>query len=149
MKAADRDDDGPATEDAGANPPPPDDELAGHFRRVGDEFAELFRSISRLLGAESRLFASTLLLVLSLAVLAGLLTAAAVVFVCAAVVLVLVRQGGLDPAVAVLLVVLVLLAVVAGIFRWIRGLSADLRFRHSRRMLAELARVRPPMEDRE
>jgi hypothetical protein len=131
--------------DAGApqTPPASQNDLISALKQIGDEFTGLFGEIARLLGVESRLFISSLLMIAILAVLAGFVLAGAVVFLGAALALLLTVHGGLDPVIAVLLVVVTLIVSAAGIFLWIRRLARNLKFNHSRRMLAELATRKP------
>lgn len=150
MKPDDRQGQEPAAGEAEAmeDPPPPESELVGSLKRLGDELVDLFRAGADLVTAESRLFASSLLLIVVLAVVAGFLVAGAVIFIGATVALLLMQYGGLDAVIAVLLVTVTMLVAIVGIVLWMRGLSRHLRFEHSRQMLAELA-ARKPKEDRQ
>lgn len=118
--------------------PPSERELLARLGALRDEFAEWVTQGARLFGAESRLFASSLLLIVVLGVTAAFVIAGALVFLVGAAVLLLIVHGGVDPVIAVLLATLVLFVVAAGCFLGMRALTRHLRFTESRRMLARL-----------
>lgn len=141
MNQCDREPEGAVHDDppGGEAAPAPGNELIAHLKQIGAEFAELFREGARLIGAESRLFATTLLLIATLLIVLGFVVAGALVLLGVAFVLLLIRYGGLDPVIAVLIVMLALVGLAAGIVGWVRGLTRHLRFSESRRMLARIS----------
>jgi len=141
MNQGDREPEGAAQHDppGGGAAPAPGNELIAHLKQISEEFAELFREGARLVGSESRLFATTLLLIATLAIVLGFVIAGALVLLGVAFILLLIRHAGLDPVIAVLIVVLALVGLAAGIVVWVRGLTRHLRFRESRRMFARIS----------
>ncbi|PKM22815.1 MAG: hypothetical protein CVV10_02400 [Gammaproteobacteria bacterium HGW-Gammaproteobacteria-14] len=113
---------------------PPVDVIAD-LTRIGAAMAVLLNDSFQLLRAESRLWASALLLILMLTMAVGFLLAAAAVLLVAAPAMLLVELGWLGPTLALLVsaAVLLLLALLAVLT--IRRLSADMGFRRSRRAL--------------
>lgn len=132
---------GPASGAAGVAgvPPPPAEDLLGSLKQLGEEFTGLLSEAKSLLGAESRLFVSSLVLIAVLLVTVSFLVIAVVVFVGVTVLLLLTEYGGLDGALAALLVVLGFAAVVAAMLLWVRRLTQNLTFSQSRKMLSDLA----------
>lgn len=145
MDRADHDPVGP--EQPGLPPPaasapdgaPSERELIARLGELRDEFAGWVAEGARLLGAESRLFASSLLLIVILAVTAGFVIAGALLFLVGAIVLSLIVHAGLDPALAALLASIALFGVAVGCFFGVRALKKHLQFNESRRLLARLS----------
>jgi hypothetical protein len=100
--------------------------------RIGHGFADLARDGLDLLRAESRLFASALVLILVLAVMTGFLLAGATLLLVAAPVVLLVELGWVGPTLALVAVVLLLVLVAMLLLLMIRRLGRDLLFRRSR-----------------
>jgi predicted membrane chloride channel (bestrophin family) len=103
-----------------------------------DEFSEWIKQGARLFGAESRLFVSSLLLIVMLAVTAAFVIAGALLVLVGAGVLLLIVHGGMDPVLAMVLASLVLFMIAVACFLCLRGLTKHLRFTESRRMLGRL-----------
>ncbi|MDX5445109.1 MAG: hypothetical protein LPJ87_03525 [Zoogloeaceae bacterium] len=113
-------------------------ELLSRLGELRDEFAEWVKQGARLFGAESRLFVSSLLLIVMLAVTAAFVVAGALLVLVGAGVVSLVVHGGMDPVLSMLLATLVLFAIALVCFFCMRGLTRHLRFAESRRMVARL-----------
>lgn len=103
--------------------------------RIGNGFADLARDGLALLKAESKLFASALVLILVLAVMTGFLLAGATLLLVAAPVVLLVELGWFGPTLALVVVVLLLLVMAVLLLLMIRRLGRDLLFRRSRAAL--------------
>lgn len=103
--------------------------------RIGNGFADLARDGLALLKAESKLFASALVLILVLAVMVGFLLAGATLLLVAAPVVLLVELGWFGPTLALVVVVLLLLVMAVLLLLMIRRLGRDLLFRRSRAAL--------------
>ena len=106
--------------------------------RIGNGFADLARDGLALLKAESKLFASALVLILVLAVMTGFLLAGATLLLVAAPVVLLVELGWFGPTLALVAVVAMLLLMAALLLLMIRRLGHDLLFRRSRAALRGL-----------
>ncbi|HEY9033354.1 MAG TPA: phage holin family protein [Pseudomonadales bacterium] len=106
--------------------------------RIGNGFADLARDGLALLKAESKLFASALVLILVLAVMTGFLLAGATLLLVAAPVVLLVELGWFGPTLALVAVVVMLLLMAALLLLMIRWLGRDLLFRRSRAALRGL-----------
>lgn len=106
--------------------------------RIGNGFADLGRDGLALLRAESKLFASALVLILVLAVMTGFLLAGATLLLVAAPVVLLVELGWLGPTLALVAVVVMLMVTAALLLLLIRRLGRDLLFRRSRAALRSL-----------
>ena len=115
-------------------------EEAAELGRLGEDLLGWFRDSLALLGTEARLFLATLLLVVALAAMVGLLIAGAWVFLGAAVVLLLVREGGLNPALATFLGAAVLTVTAVLVYAWIRRLARERGFARTRAGWAALFR---------
>jgi len=126
----------------------PSVDVMADLSRIGAAMAALLRDSVQLLRAESRLWASALLLILMLTIAMGFLLAAAAVLLVAAPAVLLVELGWLGPTLALVVsaVALLLLAVMAELA--IRRLSADMGFRRSRRALLR-AGQRPARRSRQ
>lgn len=118
----------------------PSVDVMADLSRIGAAMAALLRDSLQLLRAESRLWVSALLLIVMLTIAMGFLLAAAAVLLVAAPAMLLVELGWLGPTLALLVsaLVLVMLALMAGLA--IRRLSADMGFRRSRRALLRAGR---------
>lgn len=129
----------PQAPDAGeAAGPSPERELLARLGGLRDEFAQWFAQAARLFGAETRLFATSLLLIVALAVVAGFVVAGALLALAGAGVGALVVHGGMDPVWALLLACVALLGVAAACVVVLRRLTRHLRFTETRRMFARL-----------
>lgn len=106
--------------------------LLSDLHRIGNGFADLARDGLALLKAESKLFASALVLILVLAVTTGFLLAGATLLLVAAPVVLLVELGWLGPTLALVAVLVMLLVMAAVLLLMIRRLGRDLLFRRSR-----------------
>ena len=112
--------------------------LLSDLHRIGNGFADLARDGLALLKAESKLFASALVLILVLAVMTGFLLAGATLLLVAAPVVLLVELGWFGPTLALVAVVAMLLLMAALLLLMIRRLGHDLLFRRSRAALRGL-----------
>jgi len=115
-------------------------EEAAALGRLGEDLLGWFRDSLALLGTEARLFLATLLLVMALAAMVGLLVAGAWVFLGAAVVLLLVREGGVNPALATFIGAAVLTVTAVLVYAWIRRLAREMGFVRTRAGWAALFR---------
>ena len=115
-------------------------EEAAELGRLGEDLLGWFRDSLALLGTEARLFLATLLLVMALAAMVGLLVAGAWVFLGAAAVLLLVREGGISPALATFIGAAVLAMTAVAAYAWIRRLAKELGFARTRAGWAALFR---------
>ncbi len=115
-----------------------DEGYLASLKSLAGQALGLLREFRALLGAEARLFVSSVGLIVALIVVAGFLVGAAWLFLGGAVALLLVRQVAFDPVLALLLVGGVSLLLLLGVGLWIRALVRNLSFAHSRRALAGL-----------
>lgn len=115
-------------------------EEAAELGRLGEDLLGWCRDSLALLGTEARLFLATLLLVMALAAMVGLLVAGAWVFLGAAAVLLLVREGGMNPALATFIGAGLLTVTAVGVYIWIRRLARELGFSRTRAGWASLLR---------
>lgn len=106
--------------------------------RIGNGFADLARDGLALLKAETKLFASALVLILVLAIMTGFLLAGATLLLVAAPVVLLVELGWFGPTLALVAVLVTLLVMAALLLLMIRWLGRDLLFRRSRAALRGL-----------
>ena len=106
-----------------------------------EELSQWVKQGASLVGAESKLFVSSLLGIVALAVASAFVLAGALLFLVTAFVLSLIVHGGMDPALAALLAAFLLLAIVALCFFGMRRLARHLRFTESRRLLTRLAHI--------
>lgn len=109
--------------------------LVRDLSRISAGFADLFRDSVALLKAESRLFASTLLLILVLAVVTGFLLAGATLLLVATPVVLLIELGWVGPTAALVAVLVMLVLVAVLLMRLIARLGRELVFRRSRAAL--------------
>jgi hypothetical protein len=116
-------------------------EETAELGRLGEDLLGWFRDSLALLGTEARLFLATLLLVVALAAMVGLLVAGAWVFLGAAAVLMLVREGGVNPALATFAGAAVLTVTAVLVYAWIRRLARELGFARTRAGWAALFRA--------
>jgi hypothetical protein len=130
---------GPPRADSSADQVPPEQDLLARLGELRDEFTGWVKQGARLFGAESKLFASSLLLIMILGVTAGFVIAGALLFLVGAGALSLVFHAGMDPVIAVLLATLVLFVIAIVCFFCMRNLTRHLRFTESRRMLTRLS----------
>ena len=121
-----------SAEQAPADTPDAARVVLSDLTRIGHGFADLARDGLDLLRAESRLFASALVLILVLAVMTGFLLAGATLLLVAAPVVLLVELGWVGPTLALLAVVVMLVLVAMLLLLMIRRLGRDLLFRRSR-----------------
>ena len=128
-----------ATDSSGADAAPDAARVVlSDLHRIGNGFADLARDGLALLKAESKLFASALVLILVLAVMTGFLLAGATLLLVAAPVVLLVELGWFGPTLALVAVVAMLLLMAALLLLMIRRLGHDLLFRRSRAALRGL-----------
>lgn len=129
----------PTAETSGADAAPDAARVVlSDLSRIGNGFADLARDGLALLKAESKLFASALVLILVLAVMTGFLLAGATLLLVAAPVVLLVELGWFGPTLALVAVVVMLLLMAALLLLMIRRLGRDLLFRRSRAALRGL-----------
>ena len=128
----------PTTETSAADTPDAARVVLRDLHRIGNGFADLARDGLALLKAESKLFASALVLILVLAVMTGFLLAGATLLLVAAPVVLLVELGWFGPTLALVAVVVMLLVMAMLLLLMIRRLGRDLLFRRSRAALRGL-----------
>lgn len=120
---------------------PSEREILAQMGDLRDELSQWVKQGASLVGAESKLFVSSLLGIVALAVASAFVLAGALLFLVTAFVLSLIVHGGMDPALAALLAAFLLLAIVALCFFGMRRLARHLRFTESRRLLTRLAHI--------
>lgn len=124
------------------------EELAA-LGQLADDVRGWFGSSVTLMGTEARLFLASLLMVVALAAMVGLLVAGAVIFLGAAGVLMLVREGGISPALAALIGATALSIGAAAVYFWIRRVAREMGFVRTRKSWAALFGSASAAADRE
>lgn len=128
---------------------PSEREILAQIGELRDEFSQWLKQGAKLFGAESKLFASSLLWIVALAVISFFVISGALIFLISAVVLALIVHVGMDPGLAALLAAFSLLAIAGICFICIRNLTRHLRFTESRRLLARLTQTSRSDDDGE